>query len=48
MVLTILFVIEMLLKILGLGIREYVRDNFNIFDAIIIIVGMLEYTGIGS
>lgn len=48
MVLTILFVIEMLLKVLGLGIREYVRDNFNIFDAIIIIVGMLEYTGIGS
>lgn len=48
MALTILFVFEMVLKIMGLGIREYVRDGFNIFDAVIIIIGLLEYTGVGS
>ena len=42
------FVCEMVLKMFGLGIKEYVRDAFNIFDAIIIIVGLLEYTGVGS
>lgn len=48
MILTILFVCEMILKIFGLGLRDYVRDGFNLFDAVIIILGLLEYTGIGS
>lgn len=48
MILTICFVIEMALKIIGMGIRDYVRDGFNIFDAVVIIVGLLEYTGVGS
>jgi hypothetical protein len=38
----------MLLKIFGLGIKDYLRDGFNIFDAIVIIIGLLEYTGINS
>ena len=42
------FVVEMILKIFGFGIRDYIRDGFNIFDAIIIILGLLEYTGVGS
>jgi hypothetical protein len=48
MVLTILFVGEMLIKIFGLGFKDYLKDGFNIFDAIIIIVGLLEYFGIGN
>lgn len=48
MVLTIVFVIEMVVKIFGLGIKEYLRDGFNIFDATIIIIGLLEYVGIGA
>lgn len=46
--LTIVFVIEMIMKIFGLGIKEYLRDGFNIFDATIIIIGLLEYVGIGQ
>ena len=48
MVLTILFVCEMFVKIFGLGFKDYLRDGFNIFDAVIIIVGLLEYFGIGN
>lgn len=48
MILTICFVIEMVLKIIGMGIKDYIRDGFNLFDAIVIIVGLLEYTGVGS
>lgn len=48
MVLTILFVAEMIIKVFGLGIKDYLKDGFNIFDAIIIIVGLLEYFGIGN
>jgi hypothetical protein len=48
MILTICFVIEMALKIIGMGIKDYIRDGFNIFDAVVIIVGLLEYTGVGS
>ena len=48
LVLTMFFVVEMILKIFGFGIRDYIRDGFNIFDAIIIILGLLEYTGVGS
>lgn len=36
------FVLEMVLKIAGMGIREYVRDNFNNFDATIVILSLVE------
>lgn len=48
LILTIIFVVEMVIKIIGLGIRDYLRDGFNIFDSIIIIIGLLEYFGIGN
>jgi voltage-dependent calcium channel T type alpha-1I len=48
MILTICFVCEMVAKMFGMGIRDYLRDGFNIFDAVIIIIGLLEYTGVGS
>jgi predicted YcjX-like family ATPase len=38
----------MTLKIVGLGIKTYVKDGFNDFDAIIVVVGMLEFVNAGS
>lgn len=32
----------MLIKLLGLGFKEYARDSFNIFDAIIVVLSMLD------
>lgn len=48
LILTICFVCEMLLKMFGMGFKDYLKDGFNIFDAIIILIGIMEYTGIGS
>lgn len=39
---TMYFVLEMVLKITGLGPHLYVSDNFNIFDAIVTIAGVIE------
>ena len=38
------FVSEMFLKIIGLGPVNYCRERFNIFDAIIAIVSLVEWT----
>jgi len=46
--LTCIFAVEMILKMVGLGIKAYVRDGFNDFDAIIVIVGLLEFLNAGS
>ena len=45
---TILFAGEMVLKLTGMGFKNYVKDGFNDFDAIIVVVGMLEFFKIGS
>lgn len=42
LVLTLAFTVEMVLKLLALGAREYVRDMFNTFDAIIVIISLTE------
>ena len=46
------FLLEMIIKILGLGLREYVRDSFNIFDAVIVLVSCVDvalfYSGSGG
>ncbi len=39
---TLLFAAEMILKLIGLGPAEYVRDGFNIFDALIVIMSFVE------
>ena len=41
-VFTIVFVVEMLLKVPGLGIRRYLSDSFNIFDCIVVLVSIVE------
>ena len=38
----------MLIKIFGLGLKNYLKDGFNIFDSIIVISGMLEFLKIKS
>jgi hypothetical protein len=32
----------MLIKLAGLGIRNYTRDKYNIFDALIVILSLVE------
>lgn len=39
---TIIFAVEMVLKLYGLGCAEYVSDNFNNFDAFIVIMSYVE------
>jgi len=41
-ILTIIFIGEMVLKIVGLGLREYLADAFNRFDAVIVIGSIVE------
>lgn len=36
------FAIEMVLKIIGLGFRIYAHDNFNLFDALIVGVSLID------
>lgn len=41
-VLTWTFFVEMMVKIIGLGVKEYTADSFNIFDATVVMISMLE------
>ena len=38
------FTVEMLMKILGLGLKNYLRDKFNIFDAVIVIISLVDFS----
>ncbi len=40
--LTVLFAVEMIVKLLGLGVRAYFRDRFNMFDAVIVTAAIVE------
>lgn len=42
LILTYLFIAEMVIKLIGLGVKDYARDKFNIFDAIIVILSIVE------
>jgi hypothetical protein len=39
---TFVFALEMVLKILGSGCYAYLTDGFNLFDAIVVIVSLME------
>ena len=41
-ILTMIFTIEAIMKLLGIGVTNYVRDNFNLFDILIVIISVLE------
>jgi hypothetical protein len=40
--LSCLFALELLLKLLGLGLPKYLSDKFNIFDAFVVALSLLE------
>ena len=37
-----IFLVEMIIKIIGLGLKGYCSDTMNIFDGIIVIVSLIE------
>lgn len=39
---TVIFLLEMLMKICGFGCKKYLEDNFNIFDAFIVTMSYVE------
>jgi len=39
---TSIFSIEMAMKIIGLGLIEYLKDRMNLIDAIIVILSLIE------
>ena len=41
-VFTAIFTLEMLLKLFGLGLKQYVKDSFNIFDSIVVILSLID------
>lgn len=41
-VFTIIFALEMILNMIGLGLVDYFKDGFNIFDAIIVVFSLID------
>lgn len=41
-VLTAAFTAEMLMKLFALGVFEYISDAFNVFDAAVVLLSLLE------
>jgi len=42
LVITVIFTVEMLLKILGMGFKLYAEDRMNLFDAFLVIIGLVD------
>ena len=36
------FLVEMIIKLVGIGFREYARDSFNLFDAFIVVMSLVD------
>ena len=36
------FVAELIIKLIGLGFRDYARDSFNLFDALIVVLSIVD------
>ena len=39
---TVIFLLEMIFKLIGLGFKVYVKDGFNLFDAFVVFVSLIE------
>ena len=39
---SVIFLFEMAIKVVGLGFKPYLKDRFNCFDAIIVILSMID------
>jgi len=48
LILTALFAIEMIMKLIGLTPRGYVDDKMNIFDGLLVIVGIIDILVLGD
>ena len=42
LVFVILYAVEMCIKLLGLGFKEYFMSGFNMFDAILVVISLVE------
>jgi hypothetical protein len=42
MVFFCIFLIEMLMKLIGMGPRDYIKDQFNIFDALVVTLSVID------
>lgn len=42
-VLSITFFAEMIIKITGLGIKEYAADSFNLFDGAVVVTSIIDF-----
>ena len=40
---TFCFLAEMIIKLLGLGPKAYTKEGFNLFDAAIVVLSMIEF-----
>lgn len=41
-ILSWIFIIEMFIKLIGLGLKDYVADSFNIFDGSVVMISIVE------
>ena len=48
LILTIMFIFELVLKVGGLGFTEYGKDYFNLFDAVVVLISIIELAAAGS
>ena len=39
-----IFFAEMVAKMIGLGLKNYAKDSFNLFDALIVVISMVDFT----
>lgn len=39
---TVIFTVEAVLKIIGLGVSAFVADKFNLFDSAIVLISLIE------
>lgn len=37
----------MIIKLIGLGFKDYVKDTFNIFDAVVVALSLIELVLVG-
>ena len=36
------FVAELVIKLNGLGVKEYARDSYNLFDALVVVLSLVD------
>jgi len=42
MIFTVVFALEMFMKLFGFGVKLYISDYFNVFDCVIVCISVLE------